>query len=320
MGVTDEVDSAASDGDEMDDGVIFGSSFVANLTSEITVNASAPGFIDAWVDWNADGDWNDANEQILTRSEISTGANLFVVRAPDAIPLGSTYARFRLSSAGDLEPTGLAADGEVEDYEVMVGINPWQNPGDPLDVNGQDGPSPLDALLIINELNDFTYADSDDGRLPIPSPIPDSPPPFLDVSGDGFVSPLDALLVINSLSSASPVAAPLGARAEMDDSDSIVVSQAMTVELRPASRVRDAMWATLDRRTASDDDTLQLPLAAEHPYQHQYYRPVTNRLVTNRLVTNRPATESTKTTSQETWSGLVEEVFDDTLSPWGLDL
>ena len=33
---------------------------------------------------------------------------------------GMTYARFRLSSAGNLGPTGPAADGEVEDYYVEV--------------------------------------------------------------------------------------------------------------------------------------------------------------------------------------------------------
>ena len=33
---------------------------------------------------------------------------------------GNTYARFRLSSAGGLGPAGLAADGEVEDYEITL--------------------------------------------------------------------------------------------------------------------------------------------------------------------------------------------------------
>ena len=36
-----------------------------------------------------------------------------------AVP-GVTYARFRLSSAGGLLPTGLAPDGEVEDYVVEI--------------------------------------------------------------------------------------------------------------------------------------------------------------------------------------------------------
>ena len=37
---------------------------------------------------------------------------------------GDTYARFRLSTAGGLAPTGLAADGEVEDYRVTINAAP----------------------------------------------------------------------------------------------------------------------------------------------------------------------------------------------------
>jgi Ca2+-binding RTX toxin-like protein len=42
----------------------------------------------------------------------------FVV--PGTASVGSTYARFRISSAGGLGPTGLAADGEVEDYALRL--------------------------------------------------------------------------------------------------------------------------------------------------------------------------------------------------------
>ena len=91
-------------------------------------------------------------------------------------------------------------------------------------------------------------------------------------------------------------------------------SQAMAVELRPTSSVRDTMWATLDRRTRPKKDgpeeDSRLTLAGELPYQRQHYRPVSNQ----------PTTEPTNTKSQETWSNLVEEVFDDMRSPWELDL
>jgi hypothetical protein len=39
---------------------------------------------------------------------------------PPDTPLGCTYARFRLSTASGLSFTGLAADGEVEDYRLEV--------------------------------------------------------------------------------------------------------------------------------------------------------------------------------------------------------
>ena len=115
--------------------------------------------------------------------------------------MGNAISRFRFSTIGGLLPTGFATSGEVEDYALSV-INPlqtWHNFDNPVDVNNQDGPSPLDALLVINELNLFTFSDPNTGILDLPA----TPPPYLDVNNDGFVSPLDALLVINALPSSA---------------------------------------------------------------------------------------------------------------------
>ncbi len=70
---------------------------------------------------------------------------------------------------------------------------PWRNPIDPCDVNDDGLVSPLDVLLIINELNRI-------GSGPLVPPSGSHvPPPYFDVSGDGEVTPIDALLVINAL-------------------------------------------------------------------------------------------------------------------------
>lgn len=76
--------------------------------------------------------------------------------------------------------------------------NPWQNPADPLDVNDDSHVSPIDALLVINHLND-----TGPGPLAIPPVAPNIPPPFLDTDGDGVVAPIDALIVINTLNARS---------------------------------------------------------------------------------------------------------------------
>jgi len=39
---------------------------------------------------------------------------------PGTATAGSTYARFRFSSAGGLSYTGMAIDGEVEDYKIGI--------------------------------------------------------------------------------------------------------------------------------------------------------------------------------------------------------
>ena len=129
------------------------------------------------------------------------GTNELSFEVPSTSALGATYARFRLSSSGGLAPTGLAPDGEVEDYLVGIFANPYQNP-DPRrrhDVNDNGLVTPLDAMLVLRELDEPTIRDVD-GRLPIPPGPGQEPPPFVDVNGDGFVSPLDAMLVINELS------------------------------------------------------------------------------------------------------------------------
>lgn len=78
----------------------------------------------------------------------------------------------------------------------------WQNPSNAYDVDGSEGPdavSPLDALIVINELQSRAASSPVTGLLPDLGPEEGSPPPFLDVNGDNIVSPLDALLVINQL-------------------------------------------------------------------------------------------------------------------------
>ena len=97
---------------------------------------------------------------------------------------------------------------------------PWRNPVDPLDVVPDGIITPLDALRVID------FIDND---LSLPSTVPGletAPPPFLDVNGNTVVDPLDALLVINELPSSSN--APLSGRVELaaaiDGNESDVVT------------------------------------------------------------------------------------------------
>lgn len=98
---------------------------VPGATVSVTVRASAPGMLDAWLDFNDDGDWNDRFEQIFASQPVVAGANALAFTAPVLAPMpGSSIARFRLSTAGGLSCTGLADDGEVEDHAVTILENP----------------------------------------------------------------------------------------------------------------------------------------------------------------------------------------------------
>ena len=80
----------------------------------MTVTASAAAKLNAWIDFNSDGDWADAGEQIFSDQALVAGANLLNFSVP-ITPPDVTYARFRLSTSAGLSYVGAAPDGEVED-------------------------------------------------------------------------------------------------------------------------------------------------------------------------------------------------------------
>ncbi|HAY78952.1 MAG TPA: hypothetical protein DCY79_04025, partial [Planctomycetaceae bacterium] len=120
----DGTPSANADGDGSDeDGVIFGRLLTGQTTSlEVTVSG-ADGFLDAWIDWNGDGDWLDPEEQIFASQPVTIGLNLLSFAVPADSLDGVTFSRFRVSSTGGLTPVGQAATGEVEDYQHTIYTN-----------------------------------------------------------------------------------------------------------------------------------------------------------------------------------------------------
>lgn len=119
-------DSTAAD----EDGLIFETPFAVCETARLTVVSSGAGFLDAWVDWNADGHWT--GERVFLREPLVLGSNPLEIAVPcTTAPVAETFARFRVSTAGGLEPTGLALDGEVEDYRVAVHGRDFADAPDP---------------------------------------------------------------------------------------------------------------------------------------------------------------------------------------------
>jgi hypothetical protein len=81
---------------------------------------SVDGLLDAWIDFDNNGVWNAA-DQIYASVPVVAGINNLAFNVPGtSAPAFDTYARFRFSLGGGLAPTGLAPDGEVEDYEVHI--------------------------------------------------------------------------------------------------------------------------------------------------------------------------------------------------------
>ncbi len=114
--------TAAADGDGGDeDGVMFGMVAVGNTLAGVNINLqnAATAKVDAWIDFNRDGVW-DAAEKILDSVGVSSSVQTLNYILPAGLTNGDTFARVRLSTAGGLDPTGPADDGEVEDYLVKI--------------------------------------------------------------------------------------------------------------------------------------------------------------------------------------------------------
>jgi hypothetical protein len=116
---THSADATADGADE--DGVSFGAIQVGQLGASVTVNVQGGAAkLDAWIDFNGDGSWGGPGEQIFDNVPVAVGNNVLNFDVPSWAADGVTFARFRLSTAGDLGVGGLAADGEVEDYAVTI--------------------------------------------------------------------------------------------------------------------------------------------------------------------------------------------------------
>ncbi|MFC1759518.1 GEVED domain-containing protein, partial [Planctomycetota bacterium] len=93
-------------------------------------------------------------------------------------------------------PTGQI---EYRPYSLTISdgieLSTSTNPVNAMDVNDDDNVSPIDALLVINDLNGQAAARTAGSNH------------YLDVSGDGAISPIDALLVINYLNRPTTAAA-----------------------------------------------------------------------------------------------------------------
>ncbi|MCB1639820.1 MAG: right-handed parallel beta-helix repeat-containing protein, partial [Thiothrix sp.] len=78
-------------------------------TQTLTVDTTGNGYLSAWVDFNRNGDFADAGEQIATNIHSSGGTLYLDFTPPAGMQTGDSYARFRYSSV-----TGLGPDGNAQ--------------------------------------------------------------------------------------------------------------------------------------------------------------------------------------------------------------
>ncbi len=161
--------------------------------------------------------------QTTGRLTFAPGVTSLTVSVPvngDTATEGNETFRLVLSNPAGATLGTATGTGTIVDDDA-VATNPWKNPRNRFDIDDDGNVLPLDALIVINALND-----GGSRPLAVPPVPPNVPPPYLDPSGDDSLSPLDALLIINELNGQSAGAqavalapAPAAAQAQTSTAD-----------------------------------------------------------------------------------------------------
>jgi hypothetical protein len=192
-----------------------------------------------------------------------------------------------------------ATDGQLQSSNITVTITidpppppSHQNPTWNLDVNADGMVTPIDALLVINLLND-PQSPRTVGLLP--------PPPFYyDVTGDGIITANDALQVINHLNSRSRGGGPEGEAGLGRGAEGEAASYF-------APTIVDASRTTDNRSVRMHDAVVYGPLLPEGEATDQSMGPADLSQYIDLSWTERCASHSTVTDEDLALSQLLED-------------
>lgn len=89
---------------------------------EVTLHKgdSASCYLNMWIDYNGDGDFNDAGEEIFSRGPLVSYTTR-TISIPDDISITSTRLRIAVKQGSAPLPCETGYTGEVEDYSVVFG-------------------------------------------------------------------------------------------------------------------------------------------------------------------------------------------------------
>jgi GEVED domain len=125
--------TASGDGAD-DDGLSSFPALTAGATSysipAANITATGTGTLHAWIDFNKNGtfDVGEYASVAVTNNTLAGNLNWTGITTGAA---GNTFARFRFTSDATVTastPSGIAADGEVEDYQVAIAATVVSNP------------------------------------------------------------------------------------------------------------------------------------------------------------------------------------------------
>ena len=157
--------TASGDGVDEEGMIISGNGGVLEVGSPVAIMlySSGAGFVNAWIDYNLDGDWDDADEQVFINQFVTPGVNNLSITAPAGALTGNAFARFRLTTIPGYSYFGMAPDGEVEDYLIPIDdvVLPTASPARAPVV--ASGPADGDVIASANSRRQKAVNLTDDG-------------------------------------------------------------------------------------------------------------------------------------------------------------
>ena len=119
---------ALDDGADEDGLTIFPSLDISpggtiRLPLNYTNTTGQTAYIEAWIDWNGDGDFDDVGEMVFDEFDVGDSAfdQLAATVPNDAVQEEYLGLRIRISHQDNMTPYGLIPSGEIEDY--LLGID-----------------------------------------------------------------------------------------------------------------------------------------------------------------------------------------------------
>jgi uncharacterized repeat protein (TIGR01451 family) len=175
----DDEDAVARSGQPLD-----GQTFQVGSTSNLDITTFGSGYLSGWIDLNRDGDFNDVGEQFISDRLISSTTvtnNSIPITIPANATVGNSYMRFRFTTAAGVNAAGYStADGEVEDYAVIIGSQPIASSPNLLLVKRITG---INDMTVTNAGDDLSlYKDEatnpyDDNTITIANQVAPTDPP-----------------------------------------------------------------------------------------------------------------------------------------------
>ena len=128
--------------------ITAGQTMTFTFQSGFLNNVAQTEYWSIWSDWNRDGDFEDAGEQICTQITTTNALVTKTITVPSVISGG--YIRFRVSMKRGIAPSicDVYSNGEVEDYNpLLIPLSP--NPMSGQQVNVELYPNPVADLFNV---------------------------------------------------------------------------------------------------------------------------------------------------------------------------